>query len=309
VVAVSGADEPRIAALVGAARLENLRRLSAGASRQTWSVDAAADDGTVQHLIVRRDPRETEVMVPEADALRAADAAGVPVPRVIADDGEYLVVERIEGETIPRKILRDDEFSVARPILAAQCGEALARIHAIPVDAVPGLERQDPLPTWRTMLDGFGQPHPTFELALRWLADNSPPAVGTAVVHGDFRNGNLIVGPGGLRAVLGWELVHIGDPMEDLGWLCVKAWRFGVDKPVGGFGDYDDLFRAYERASGLSVDQGVVRWWEVLGTLKWGVMCIAQAFTHLSGTVRSVELAAIGRRVCENEWDLLDLIG
>jgi aminoglycoside phosphotransferase (APT) family kinase protein len=109
--------------------------------------------------------------------------------------------------------------------------------------------------------------------------------------------------------VLDWELAHVGDPMEDLGWLCVKAWRFGVDRPVGGFGEYADLFAAYEDASGRAVDPDVVRWWEVLGTLKWGIMCIAQAFTHLSGTVRSVELATIGRRVCENEWDLLELIG
>jgi len=159
------------------------------------------------------------------------------------------------------------------------------------------------------MLDGFAQPHPTFELALRWLDDHRPPTTGAAVVHGDFRNGNLIVGPDGLRAVLDWELAHVGDPMEDLGWLCVKAWRFGVDRPVGGFGERADLYGAYGRASGRVVDPDVVRWWEVLGTLKWGVMCIAQAFTHLSGTVRSVELATIGRRVCENEWDLLELIG
>ncbi|MBV8303223.1 MAG: phosphotransferase family protein, partial [Acidimicrobiia bacterium] len=186
----------------------------------------------------------------------------------------------------------------------------LAAIHSIPVDRVPGLNAEiDAVATWRAMLDGLGQPHPTFELALRWLDDLRPPGTGAAVVHGDFRNGNLIVGPEGLRAVLDWELAHVGDPMEDLGWLCVRAWRFGVgDRPVGGFGARADLYAAYGRASGRAVEPDVVRWWEVLGTLKWGVMCIAQAFTHLSGTVRSVELAAIGRRVCENEWDLLELI-
>jgi aminoglycoside phosphotransferase (APT) family kinase protein len=248
--------------------------------------------------------------VPETALLRAASEAGVPVPGIVAEDDEYLVVERIEGETIPRKILRDDEYASARPKLAAHCAEALAGIHSIPVDSVPGLNTEtDPLATWRAMLDGFGQPHPTFELALRWLDERRPPPTGATVVHGDFRNGNLIVGPDGLRAVLDWELAHVGDPMEDLGWLCVKAWRFGVDRPVGGFGEYADLFAAYEDASGRAVDPDVVRWWEVLGTLKWGIMCIAQAFTHLSGTVRSVELATIGRRVCENEWDLLELIG
>jgi aminoglycoside phosphotransferase (APT) family kinase protein len=128
------------------------------------------------------------------------------------------------------------------------------------------------------------------------------------VVHGDFRHGNFIVGPEGLKAVLDWELAHLGDPMEDLGWLCVKAWRFGARLPVGGFGAYDQLFVAYSTAAGVEVDPDAVHWWEVLGTLKWGVMCIMQASTHLNGFSRSVELAAIGRRVCENEYDLLELL-
>ncbi|MBV8986365.1 MAG: phosphotransferase family protein [Acidimicrobiia bacterium] len=302
----------RVQELVGA-DVKNVRRLSAGASRAMWAVDAVQPDGSAAALIVRTDPRgaaRPTGPVPEATLLRAAAEAGVPVPAVVAEDDEHLIVERIDGETIPRKILRDDEYGAALPKLAGQCGEALAAIHSIPVDQVPGLNHEaDAVATWRSMLDGFGQPHPTFELALRWLDERRPPTSGTAIVHGDFRNGNLIVGPDGLRAVLDWELAHLGDPMEDLGWLCVKAWRFGVDKPVGGFGERDELFSSYERASGRSVDPDVVQWWEVLGTLKWGIMCISQAFTHLSGIVRSVELATIGRRVCENEWDLLELIG
>ena len=301
----------RVSELLGA-DVKSVRRLSAGASRAMWAVDAVHPDGSVDQLIVRTDPRGDSRLtgpVPEAALLRAAMKAGVPVPAVVAEDDEHLIVESIEGETIPRKILRDDEYAAALPELAAHCGQALAAIHSIPVDDVDGLNTEaDPVTTWRAMLDGFGQPHPTFELALRWLDERRPPTSGTAIVHGDFRNGNLIVGPDGLRAVLDWELAHLGDPMEDLGWLCVKAWRFGVDKPVGGFGVREDLFAAYEKASGRAVDADVVRWWEVLGTLKWGIMCISQAFTHLSGIVRSVELATIGRRVCENEWDLLELI-
>jgi aminoglycoside phosphotransferase (APT) family kinase protein len=286
-----------------------LRRLSGGASRETWSFTL---DG--RPLILRRDPpraARSAGMLREADLFRAAAAAGVPVPELFdaSDDpavvgSAFLVMAHVDGETIPRKILRDDEFAPARPLLARQCGEVLARLHSIPLESVPGLEDLDQVAQYRAVLDGVGQPHPTFELAFRWLEANRPPSARRAVVHGDFRNGNLIVGPEGVRAVLDWELAHAGDPMEDLGWLCVKSWRFGVDLPVGGFGTYDELIDGY----GGDVDRDALRWWEVLGNLKWGIMCIMQAITHTSGAVRSVELAAIGRRVCEVEWDLLELL-
>ncbi|HVF33227.1 MAG TPA: phosphotransferase family protein [Acidimicrobiales bacterium] len=286
-----------------------LRRMSGGASRETWSF---ALDG--ERLILRRDPvgsTRTGGMLREAALLRAAAEAGVPVPRLIdaSDDpsvvgSAFLVMAHVDGETIPRKILRDPEYAGARPLLARQCGEVLAKLHAIPLDQVPGLEDQDQLVQYRAVLDGVDQPHPAFELAFRWLEANRPGSTRRTVVHGDFRNGNVIVGPAGLRAVLDWELAHTGDPMEDLGWLCVKSWRFGVALPVGGFGTYDELVGGY----GEDVDRDALRWWEILGTLKWGIMCIMQAVTHTSGAVRSVELAAIGRRVCEVELDLLEVL-
>jgi aminoglycoside phosphotransferase (APT) family kinase protein len=298
-----------VGALVGATRVDGLRRLSGGASRETWSFTA---DGRA--LILRRDPPGAlrKGMTMEAALLPAAAAAGVPVPEVVASGDDWIVMEHVDGETIARKILRDDEYAKARPLLAAQCGTILAALHRIPVDVTP-LEQPDQLATWRETLDTLGQPHPAFELAFKWLAANRPSSSSAsspvAVVHGDFRHGNFIVGPEGIRAVLDWELAHLGDPMEDLGWLCVKAWRFGVSgNPVGGFGSYDDLCAAYEEAGGGAVDRDALRWWETLGTLKWGIMCILQATAHTSGAMRSVELAAIGRRVCENEWDLLAML-
>jgi aminoglycoside phosphotransferase (APT) family kinase protein len=291
-------------------RVEGLRRLSGGASRETWSFDLHRGNGTIDALILRRDPpRATRGGMPrEAALLAAAQRAGVPVPEVIHADDSSIVMRRIDGETIPRKILRDDEYAPARPLLARQCGQVLAKLHSLPADVVAGLEQNDQVAQWRSTLDNLKQPHPAFELALRWLEANRPVLHAPALVHGDFRNGNLMVGPEGVRAVLDWELAHAGDPMEDLGWLCVKAWRFGVALPVGGFGTYEDLCAGYEEAGGQPVDRDALRWWEVLGTLKWGIMCILQATTRTSGMLRSVELAAIGRRVCENEWDLLEIL-
>jgi aminoglycoside phosphotransferase (APT) family kinase protein len=298
-------------------KVDGLRRLSGGASRETWSFDAVHDDGSVDELILRRDPpgRPGTGMIREALAIEAAGAQGVPVPQVmVADDdadrlgSAFIVMQRVAGETIPRRILRDEAYAATRPRLAAQCGEILAAIHRVPLFGGPGFESRDALTDYRDALDRLGQAHPAFELGLRWLSEHRPAPGPTTLVHGDFRNGNLIVGPDGIRAVLDWELVHLGDPLEDLGWLCVRAWRFGVDRPVGGFGDYGELIDAYESASGRTVDRDALRWWEALGTLKWGIACITQTTAHTTGLVRSVELAAIGRRVCENEWDLLNLL-
>ena len=295
--------------------MADLQRLSGGASRETW---AFALDGA--ELILQRERpggiRTGGGMAAEAGLIRAAAAEGVPVADVVATgDGEgdglggpWVVARRVDGETIPRRILRDDDFAVARSALTAQCGAALAAIHRVDPERVTGLEETDQLHQFRELVDVLDQPHPAFELGFRWLEANRPPPSGRSVVHGDFRNGNLIVGPDGLRAVLDWELAHLGDPLEDLGWLCVRAWRFGGPGPVGGFGEREELYAAYEAAGGRPVDPDVARWWEVLGTLKWGVMCIIQTATHLTGQTRSVELAAIGRRVCENEYDLLTLI-
>jgi aminoglycoside phosphotransferase (APT) family kinase protein len=297
--------------------IAGLHQLTGGASRQTWSFDATRADGTRRGLILRRDPPDAPRggMDTEAKAIQAAARAGVPEPAIVAYgedpsdlDAGFIVMERVEGETLARRILRDEQFAAVRPKLAEQCGEILAHIHSIPVDEVPGLERSDVLSKLRETLAEFDDPSPALELGLRWLEEHRPPPTDEVVVHGDFRNGNLVVGPDGIRAVLDWEVVHRGDPLQDLGYLCVRAWRFGARLPVGGFGSYADLFRGYERVSGRRVDPEVVRWWELYGTTWWGVGCMRQAWRHLSGAEPSVELAAIGRRVWEQEYDVLLLL-
>jgi hypothetical protein len=217
-------------------------------------------------------------------------------------------MERLEGETIARKLLRDDEWAVARGRVVDQAGAALAAIHRIDPSVAPSLRAADQLEEMRALLDGVGTAVPAFELALRWLREHRAPSPRQAVVHGDFRLGNLLIDGHGLAGVLDWELSHVGDPVEDLGWFCVRAWRFGSPLPAGGMGTREALLDAYARAGGAAVDLEELRWWEVLGTLKWGLICIVQSQVHLGGAVRSVELAAIGRRVCENEWDVLSLL-
>ena len=292
--------------LLDGAAIHELHRLSGGASRETWRFEA---DGRPLILQRQRAGDDRDMLI-EAGVVRAAGAGGAPVPALLdarrRDDGmAFMVLEAIEGETIARKIQRDSEFERARPRLVADFGAALAKIHALDPGAAPGLVETDQILYYTGLLDDLGQPHPVLELVRNWLIETRPPSARSCIVHGDFRLGNMIVGSDGLRAVIDWELAHLGDPMEDLGWLCVKAWRFGGVAPVAGLGEYEQLFEAYEDAGGSSVDPAVVHWWEVLGTWKWAIMCIIQASVHLSGAARSHELAAIGRRVCENEYDLL----
>lgn len=313
----------------GEVRIDDLRKLPGGASREIWSFDALLD-GERLGLILRRDPGGSAMQTQRREEFRvqrAAYAAGVPVPRpywLAEDDAELgapsYVMARIEGETLARRLLRDDAYAPARASMTAQLGAILARIHAI--DPAAGdlgfltAPRPGESPALAE-LDRYEQiyraiapePHPVFELAIRWLRQRLPAAAHRALVHGDYRIGNVMFGPEGVRAILDWELAHVGDPAEDLGWLCVRAWRFGSDHlPVGGIGRREELHDAYQRAGGVPVGAERVRFWEVYGNLKWAIICIAQAKTHLDGLVRSVELASLGRRTAETELELLALL-
>jgi aminoglycoside phosphotransferase (APT) family kinase protein len=316
----------------GPATIEHLQRQSGGASRQTWSFDAVSK-GMRHALILRRDPptqaRLTGAAEPERSAsidratefrvLRAAHAAGVRAPEVLfeltAGDGlgEAYVMCRIGGTAIARKLLRDAPYAEARKKIAGQLGEILARIHATDLATLPPLARReaaDHIAISRRSLDALGRPQPVFELALSWLDRRKPaPTAKPVLVHGDYRTGNYLADETGVTAILDWEGAHLGDPIEDLGWLCVKSWRFGaIDRPAGGFGSREELWTAYRQAGGNQVDPASAHWWEVFGTVRWGIICHNQAWRHLSGSVKSMELASIGRRAVETEVDLLQLL-
>lgn len=302
--------------------VDTLSQLSGGASQETWYFRLV--DG--EEYILRRPPSgqtsdmDQRTIGPEKEVgiLRELIkyTPQVPEVRYLFKNNEVLfpgyIMRFCAGETLATKILRSENFHSIRPRLAAQCGQVLAAIHAAPREALPALAVSD-APTeikrYSELLAAHGHPHPVFELTLNWLKKNVPGDRPITLVHGDFRNGNLIVDPEqGLRAVIDWELSHFGDPMEDLGWICVSSWRFGqIDQPVGGFGNREDLYAAYEEAGG-HVDREVARFWEILGTLKWGIMCLIMYGIYESGVDRSVERAAIGRRASETEIDLLRLL-
>jgi len=307
--------------------IEGLARLPGGASRDSWVFDVRRGDGRTERLVLRRDPPGHRIQTSrraEFDLLRAAAAGGIPVPRVLwceedpaVLDAPFFVMEFVAGETLPRRLLRDAEYAGARAALPGELAAALARIHALPLASLAFLERPPEgtapgaaeLARWEGIYRTVAlDPHPALELAFRWLAARVPAPQALAVVHGDFRIGNVMFGPEGLRAVLDWELAHAGDPAEDLGWICVRSWRFGADRnPVGGLAAREPFFDAYARVAARAPDPRAVRWWEVFGNLKWAVICLMQAASVLVGGMRNVELASLGRRVAEMELELLDL--
>lgn len=247
----------------------------------------------------------------EARVLGAVRTAGLAVPSVMmATDGHDLwgsaglIMKRVNGETIARRILREDEYAMARSRLARQCGQFLAGLQTIAPDSIVGLAEVDPLATCREAYSATGMVSPTFEHVFRWLEKYRPAQCPTrVVVHGDFRLGNLIVGRDGVSAVIDWEGVHAGHPLEDLAWLCVKAWRFGAPSQWPELPPTRTCSTPTDGLEGAKSHKSSFRWWLVFGTLRWGVICMTQAIVHLSGAVRSVELAAIGRRVCEARSD------
>ncbi len=313
--------------------VENLARMPGGTSRDIWSFDAAmtgAEGTSRRSLVIRMDPTGSRIESSRRQeflVMRAAYREGMPVPEMfwLCEDpsvlgAPFFIMERVEGETIARKLLRDETYADARKIIIPQMAEALAKFHAVD-PAKHGFELvpfpgKNPARFWIAHWDEIYRrytldPHPTFELALRWLSEHVPPEPRRlSIIHGDYRVGNIIFGPEGLRAVIDFEIAHLGDPLEDLGWFCLRAWRSGQDnKAVCGLTDRDVLYDAYEKASGTPVDHETMRFWEVYGSLRWGVFTMIHARTYLDSGVINVEVASIGRRAAECEIEILNLIG
>lgn len=307
--------------------------LAGGASRQSWSVDLTIRDGAeagAYQLVLRRDLRSE--MQPNAltrrqefELLQLAHRAGVRVPRprwfgqlVDQDQNQrpFLLMDRIEGESIGARVVRLPELATARSRLSAQMGEQLARIHALAPEP-PWLPRPPDktvpadwmLRRLRHLAEEIQIVNPAYELALRWLEANQPKAYRTVLVHGDFRIGNMIINDQGLLGVIDWEFSHVGDPAEDLAWPGLRDWRFGQDAlGFGGVGQRADFYAAYQAAGGGPVDLEAVGYWEILGNLRWAIGCLSQARRHLSGDDLSIELASLGRRAAEMELEFLRLI-
>ncbi len=315
-------------------RLTPPAKMPGGAIQENWTFDALVTDGPhagTLGLVLRTDApsgvSSSRTKVEEYALLKAAFAAGVTVPEPLAADPAgavlgkpFYLMRRAAGTANPRTLARDPALDPHRAALSEAIGRELARIHSIvPPRAELGFLGSDPRPPARRriaefleQLDALPRPYPVLEWAIRWLARNAPESPASALSHGDFRCGNLMVDPTEgpvVTAVLDWEFASWSDPLEDIGWLCARCWRFGSDdRAVGGIGDRADFQRGYESVSGRPLDWSAVPYWEVLGTVRWAIIALQQGERHLSGREFSMELALTARKAAEMEYDLLTQI-
>src|SRR5579859_4368162 len=285
------------------------RLLAGGASKEAWAVDAGGEKLLVRRAAPTVIHKHTLSLRQEFDVLEAAYEAGVKVPRPVQyipdlAGREAFVMERLEGETIGRRIVR---MQIPER-LPAQLAEELAKIHAIPPERVPFLGAAS-VERMVDELDEVGEPHPAIELGLWWLRENRPPTREPVVVHGDYRIGNLVVGEAGLVGVLDWEFAHLDDPVRDLAFALVRAWRFGVpEKRLGGVGAAEPYLERYNELTGFDVQPFELDYWELAGNVGWAIGCLTQMQRHLTGQDRSVELATLGRLGAEVEYEICNLL-
>ena len=312
--------------------VEAARPLHGGACQDNILLDVRIDGAEPTRLVLRGDsPSSLPGSIgrrEEFAVIQAAVDAGVRTPAarwlgqdVIRGGAWSYLLDWVPGQAIGRRIVSHPSLAAARGRLLGEVAAVLADVHRVTPETSPELPLADlerlrdvgparvAVDFARAMIDGLGEPHPAMVLAASWLERHAPADRELVLVHGDYRTGNFMVTPDGLSAVLDWEFAHWGSPFDDLGWISVRDWRFGVlDQPVGGFGRRAAFFEAYAAASGRAVDPSVVHWWEVLGNLRWAAAAAYQGERYLSGEVPDFELIAIGRRCAEMEWEALRLI-
>ncbi len=300
--------------------------LSGGASRDTW-LFTANYNGSSERLVIRRDLptqmfEEALTRAQEYHLMAAAYEHGVKVARVryLCEDlnvlgSPFFIMEYVGGVSIGTKIVQSPELATARALLPHQLAKQLALIHTMPMlDFLPHspqnrLYAEVVIEQMYRVLDSLTIQTPVWEWTLRWVQNHLPSETRTTFIHGDYRIGNLLVDEQGLSAVIDWEFGHVGDPCEELAYICMRDWRFGaIDKHFGGLSDRETFLQAYEHASGIEVNRAAVDWWEVMGNIRWGIICMSQANRHLSGVEPSVELASLGRRSAEMQLEALRLI-
>lgn len=283
--------------------IEGLHRISEGLSRENWIFEGSWIRGgeTVKlPLILRRDPvgslLETERRA-EFDILRPLAASALPTPRALwlDEDGQWLgrpslVMVREEGEC-DWFVLNGSRPLGSRLRIARNFVSLLGRIHTVDWRSLGlGEVLIDPGPTaslhelemWEGQLRRHQlEPHPEMELALTWLRSRAPSSQATVLVHGDYKPGNALLVGEDLSAILDWELAHLGDPLEDLGWVT-NPYR-SREHQIPGEWERAQIVEHYCIQTGFEVDYRALRWWNVFSCFKLATIILTGISVFVRG--------------------------
>ncbi|TGK64671.1 phosphotransferase family protein [Leptospira wolffii] len=319
--------------------ISNMISLTGGACQENFSADIKVSDGPEKGLYqtVYRTDKGAALLaslsrIDEFKVCRMAFEAGVKTPEPFwlessdrVTGNPFYFMKRIQGKATGRFVVKDPSLNKVRKQLTQELAENLAKIHSVTPekckdeslkkvldlgqDARTQTVALGSVVALRKQLESMDGAYPAMEMILNWLEANALESDATVLIHGDFRTGNFMVNSEGLQGIVDWEFAHWGDRHEDLTWLCMRDWRFGkLNKEAGGFADRSEFYGAYEKASGVKLDPRKILYWEVMGNLRWAIGCIGQAERHLSGKDKGIELASIGRRACEMEYEAMRLI-
>ncbi len=272
-----------------------LERIYGGASRETYRV-RLSEGGQEKGFILRRDPPSSLIDTERTVEFAAYKAfhGRVPVPEALALEQDevwlgrpFFIMEEIV-DAAAGSIMRDEAYGEHNAKVAGQFFGSLGRIAAADIDEL-GLDWERPAPDacwarelerWEKVFDeDEREPQPVARAAIRWLRRNPPPpAQKICVVHGDYRSGNFLVSPAGeIKAILDWEMAHMGDPLEDLGWALDPLWSHNNPDKPGGMCSRPEAIALWEKASGLKADPAAMKWWDMFASLKGLAIWISAA--------------------------------
>jgi aminoglycoside phosphotransferase (APT) family kinase protein len=271
-----------------AAEVLDVTRLAAGNSRTTWKTVVRNVSGDIRAYVVRYEggtgplsgtpfSLRREQVVYEAVAGRGI---AVPLLRAVSPAGDALITDWADGA---------DRWE---PQLLGPYLRELGQLHSIEVGelALPGFaasSRADIDLWWAVHQQKARSASPYVELAYDVLVEHHPGEANTVLCHGDAGPANFLHDGERVTALLDWEFSHLGDPHDDLAWVAVRAWMFGVQIP-----DFaTEVRRSYaSHAPDVVLDPGRLDYWKAVVLMRSLIVVLSaiengqpgSRFVHLS---------------------------
>jgi aminoglycoside phosphotransferase (APT) family kinase protein len=305
-----------------------IKKLSGGALNENWLFSLKFNGGHLngnKELVVRtaakdRLPQSLSIQQ-QYKILQVVHAEQILVPKVfllapndIVSAGPAIFMELMRGTAEPSFVCQKASMKNSQSQMVKMLGKQLGRLHNITPAAVKLKFLTIPkLPLILTKLRAFQDqlkmlpfPLPLLEWSIRWLMKNAPIEQGLSLSHGDFRTGNLMFDQNLLTGILDWEFASWSDPLEDIGWLCARCWRYGNDNDrVGGIGSLNDFITSYQSIAKSIPDWSALAYWEILATVRWAIIAHQQGLRYSKNSQKNLELILTGQKADEIEYDIL----